>query len=196
VLCNGRIQKYATTMKTLQICGWTVDLEALRELEYRCEPTRCGKETCCGHYEVVISRRERERLTGLLEEVTRVRQASGMEEVDYPFESAGGGKASLETDEDGRCRLLFKEKGAYLCGIHAIALSHGVAPEKWKPRSCMLWPLAVSDGGRRELGVQEGAEAFPCVERVAGKRDIAPEVLEIVEAVFGKRFRRELERQA
>lgn len=181
-------------MAAVTVCGWTVDLDAVRELAYRCDPGLCGKATCCGHYEVAVTRRERERLTGLLDEVAALRSASGMDEdIDYPFESEGG-RCALETDEAGRCRFLFRSGTAYLCGVHAAALAHGVAPERWKPRSCVLWPLAVGEGAGRELGVQEGAEAFPCVQRVAGKRTIDADVWEIIEAVFGKRFRSELER--
>lgn len=174
------------------IQGILVDLDQLLRLRRSCEPIRCkDHQSCCAVYEVCVSRKEVERITGMIP--ASARYATHLKDgrsFENPFDDLGGGETALETQEDGTCLFGYRAPdGALLCSIHSAALDLGLNPYQVKPFPCTLWPLALSEGKPPVLGVQEGVERFACIRisRRPCKRFSAP-VLQTVEDCFGRAF--------
>jgi len=113
------------------------------------------------------------------------------------FEEADDGSVVLATDEDMRCVFAFRGRSSRtLCSLHAAAIEAGLDPAAHKPRSCWLWPLALSDQRPPALTVMPGAYAFPCNRRRRGRpKSLHPGIRQIILGAFGQRFLRELEEQ-
>lgn len=180
--------------KPIRIDGVKVDGYRLERIAHRHEAGRCTASTCCCRcYEVEVSEEEIVRVIGLMEEAAWWAphlKAGG--ELINPFEeddeSAG---YVLESGADGRCVFAYESgAGAMLCSLHSAALELGVDPYGLKPRSCVLWPLALSEERTPTLTVQAGAFEFPCNRRRRprpdGRLDVGIE--HIIESVFGAVF--------
>jgi len=174
-----------------------VDLSAIRSIAHHCDPAKCrGSRSCCARYEVAVTERELSAVIGMLPDAARfaphLREDGGFVDV---FEEADDGKTVLATDEDMRCVFAFRgQAGETLCSLHAAALAAALAPAAHKPRSCRLWPLALSDDRPRALTVMRDAYAFPCNRRRRGRpKGLHPGIGEIILGAFGERFLQELE---
>ncbi len=175
-----------------KVGNYRLDLEALRVLRHRYDARRCSERgCCCSTYEVVIGKRELDRITGWIPLAAQY-QPGLIEDgaLQNPFDQLERSLWSLDTDEDGTCRFAYRwADGQTRCSIHSAALEHGHDPFRTKPRSCALWPLAVSEGRHPVLSVADDAYTFPCNIR-RRRRDpvLDPTVVEVVEQAFGKKF--------
>jgi hypothetical protein len=173
-----------------------VDLRRLRQLAHACDPMTCRfTKCCCRSYEVMVDRHEISRVAGCVQDASRY--APGLTEhgglID-PIDTTEGGHC-LNTDEQGECVFAYRTKqGAIRCSIHTLALEWGKSPARIKPKACTLWPLAIHGDDPMLLSVQEDAFAFPCnTRRRPTAKSLHPGVAEIVTALFGRQFLREVE---
>jgi len=172
--------------------AYSIDVESITALRHRYDPARCSeKDCCCSTYEVVIGSKELARLAGYVPLAAKYQP--GLIEADgyaNPFDRVERTLWALDTDDDGLCRFAYKTRsGQTLCSIHSAALEAGQDPLRAKPRSCALWPLAISEGRHPVLSVAEDAYRFPCNRRRRKRSPILdPGVAELVDSVFGTSF--------
>ena len=169
-----------------------VDLRALLSLRHRFDPDACkARGCCCASYEITLRRHEMERVAGYLPLAVRHQHALA---GTNPFDPSGDGEWALDTDEDGRCVFAFVDgDGHTWCSIHRAAMELGLNPYRAKPRSCALWPLALSEDSPPLLTVMEDAWDFPCNSRRAAATELDPGVADTLEQVFGLAFLRRVQ---
>ena len=166
------------------IAGVAVDIRALAGIAHDCRPECCAERTsCCATYEVCIERDEQQKILNHI--ASAASYASAIRDGDDlldPFDWADGGLTCLQTDEDGLCVFAFDNgSGHTLCSLHAAAMDSGIRPIDAKPRSCHLWPLAVTEPPRPILTVMDDALEFPCNRRRrAGRKNLHAGIAEIV----------------
>jgi len=175
---------------------YRIDLEALKGIAHRCDPRKYRNGlSCCAYYDIELSPIEARRVIDWLPEAAKfaphLRDKDGY--ID-PIERMPGSRPTLAVDAAERCVFAYKDReGTLWCSLHSAALAHGLQPEKVKPLSCALWPLALWDEEEPHvLTVQPDAMRFPCnVARVGEGLD--PGIAEIIEGCFGRQFLREIE---
>jgi len=167
--------------------GLRVDLDSLRSIAHRCDPSLCrGLRGCCSRYEVTLGPTELSTIIGMLPEAARYVPA--LADADL-YEELDEGEFAIETDEEGRCVFAYRNHtGDTLCALHSAALRHGLDPVSVKPRSCFLWPLALTESKPPVLSIQDDAFTFPCNRRRLAKRGLDPGILAILEGLFGESF--------
>jgi len=183
-------------MESVQIGRYRVDVHALATLEHECVGDACPVHgDCCRTYEVTLSRGEMERAAGLTKACGRYAPAVAPGgEFDNPFDEGDRGRYVMDTHEDGACVFAYAgAKGGLLCSLHSAALDTNLDPVKAKPSSCTLWPLAISEGKRPAISVQDGVMGFPCNTKRRAKATLHEGVREILDALFGVTFRAKVE---
>ncbi|MCP4692642.1 MAG: DUF3109 family protein [Desulfobacterales bacterium] len=185
-------------MKTnIVIDGIEIDMEAIYSIHHECLPEKCkNSKSCCASYLVSIDENELENITGWMPEAATfcpgLKSGSGYKNV---FEEEDDDNLfSLDAADDDACVFAYlNEENQTLCSLHSAALEMGEPPAKVKPRSCTLWPLAVSDGHPTLLTIDASAFSFICNSRRTGDPDqLSPQIAEIIEDLFGKKFLDEL----
>lgn len=117
--------------------------------------------------------------------------------LDNVFEQIGTNLFRIDSDENELCIFAYTENNKILCSLHTVALNHGLPIENVKPESCLLWPLAITEGKTRKLSMHEDAMAFSCnATNKNSSQVMCPNIGLIVESVFGRRFKNDLERAA
>lgn len=149
--------------KYLKVEDYNVDIRAVTDLKYQCDPKLCrNQRCCCGVYDVWINAEEKKKISNCLPAVSN-----------YPIENRGkrvsgflrwiGAGYILRKNKEKVCSLSYRTKdGQTLCSLHSIALDQNIPPIETKPRSCVLWPLSLSGQGDKTLSVQDDAYDFPC----------------------------------
>ncbi len=178
------------------IGGYRVDLEALKSISHRCEPTHCDDGlSCCACYDVELSAMEARRMVDWLPEAAKfARHLRHQGEYIDPVERMPGAAPSIAVDAAERCVFAYRgSQGGLWCSLHSAALAHGLAPESVKPLSCSLWPLAISDEEEPPvLTLQPEATRFPCNTLRTGD-GLDSGIAEILERCFGARFLQDVE---
>lgn len=169
-----------------------VDLDSIRQLRHGFDPEKCKAiGCCCSSYEITVNRTEMTRVSGYIEAAAAFQPALLEDGVPInPFDPVEPDTWAIDTaeDDDERCIFAYTgPEGQTWCSIHSAALKMGKAPYRAKPRSCSLWPLALSEDRPPLLTVMEDAWDFPCNSRKTDPA-IDPGVAELIEAVFGKAF--------
>jgi hypothetical protein len=178
------------------IRGVRVNLASLLELQHECRPGACTlNHCCCSTYEVCITDRELQTLTGWLPYAAKfcphIKAKDGYDNI---FEELGGRLHAIDTTDDGRCLLAYVHNGSLRCSLHSAAEKTGIPPHNVKPRSCILWPLTLSSGRPPRLSVDPNAYTFACCTRRKGLgAGVSPAIIQTVRAVFGADFMRDLE---
>ena len=170
--------------------GICVDLESLIGISHQFDPDRCGKTgCCCSHYEVSLGKNEMQRLVDWQPLAAKYQPELLNSENEFPFEEDDNKQWVIEADENGTCPFAYCNKaGETLCSIHSAALDQGQNPYHIKPKSCTLWPLALSEDSPPILSVPEGILDFPCNKKKTSK-NLSRGIDELLENVFGKAFR-------
>jgi hypothetical protein len=96
----------------------------------------------------------------------------------------------IDAEEEGLCLFAYSnEKEHILCSLHSVALSLNEPPHKVKPRSCITWPLAISDQTPLLLSIADDAFNFPCNTRRRNRStSLDPNIAQIVRDIFGEQF--------
>lgn len=174
-----------------------VDLDALRAIAHACDGC-AGKprQACCSQYEICVSEDEIAKVDGFIAEAAsecaHLRSGDGYENV---FEPVDGGLYAIDADDEGCCVFAFEHDGSLRCSLHAAALRLGAPVNQAKPRSCILWPLALSSGRDKTLTVVDDAMRFHCNARRRA-RSLHPSVIEILDDVFGDEFSQAVQQAA
>lgn len=177
------------------IQGIKVDLLGLLSIRHTCRPDNCkDRKSCCQTYEVMVDSNQFSDIVGAMSGA--VKFVPGLiKEGEYvdPFEDAEGGTC-LQADEDGLCIFAFKgPSGEVLCSLHAAALEWEIEPIQAKPKSCVLWPLALVDSTPSYLTVQDDAMDFLCNSTAdIDNAKLDDEIESIIRSVFGELFLEEL----
>jgi hypothetical protein len=178
------------------IDGLYIDVVSLLGISHRFDSVRCGKNgCCCTTYEVGMEAGEMERLVDWQPLAAKYQPAlASDEEFDFPFDQDDEGKWVIETGEDATCPFSYRTAAnETFCSLHTAAMERGLNPYHVKPRSCSLWPLALSEGDPPMLTVMEGVLQFPC-NRKKTSRTLSPGIAELVESCFGESFLVQLRR--
>lgn len=175
-----------------EINGIRVDLDALFTIEHHCRPELCGVEgSCCARYEICIDPDEVSRIAGFMPEASRrapgIVSGSGLSNI---FDETEDGLLAIDRDDDDLCVLAYRAgEDRILCSLHSAALERGIEPHIVKPRCCVLWPLALGDGKKPVLSVDEDAFGFPCnTLREKPARELHPSIEKTVRSLFGPGF--------
>jgi hypothetical protein len=173
------------------IQGIKVDLVSLLSIRHDCQPVHCKeRKSCCQTYEVLVDEDQLNPIVGAMSGAQTFAPHL-VEDGAFigPFEETDGGTC-LQADEDGLCVFAFKgESDEILCSLHAAALDWGIEPIQVKPRSCVLWPLALVDSTPALLTVQGDAMEFLCNSPMENNgRHLDGEVASIIATVFGNEF--------
>jgi hypothetical protein len=172
-----------------------VDVQALAELDHRCDPRACtARRCCCSKYEVCVRPAEVTRIIGFLPHAAafrpQIRTARGYDNV---FEDLGQGLCCLDTTDDGLCVLAYKEHGCVRCSLHSAAAALGLPAHRAKPRACVLWPLALSSSRPQVLSVDPDVYGFGCATRRPAGAALCEAVVDTLECAFGAAFRKRVE---
>lgn len=106
----------------------------------------------------------------------------------------GGGEGEREGEGEGEGSGPRGCKGGRVpmtyCSLHSAALEAGLEPYEYKPRSCALWPLAMSEDTPPVLTIQDADGEFACNQlgepRLDGRLDEGIE--DLLARNFGKAF--------
>jgi hypothetical protein len=169
-----------------------IDAGAISGIAHRCDPRRCAGRSCCGSgYEVCVEEDEAARIAAALPQAAR--HAAHLADGPGPdglFREVWPGLRAIRTRGDGLCILAYPgPEGEALCSLHSAALALGQELRELKPRSCLLWPLAMTGPRPPVLSVDPGAFRFPCnSRRPAGARGLDAGVAEAVRRALGGEF--------
>ncbi|MBZ0255037.1 hypothetical protein K8I31_03185 [bacterium] len=172
-----------------------VDVAALCSINHACDSCAGHAQPfCCGHYEICISEAEIAKIDGFIAEASRdcpgLIVDGGYENVIEPVDD---GLYCIDENGDGQCVFAYAHGDEMRCGLHSAALRLNAPVPTAKPRSCILWPLAISGGRNKTLSVVDDAMAFHCnAKRRTGAKTLHPSIVEILNDVFGALFRREI----
>jgi hypothetical protein len=177
------------------IQGIKVDLVNLLSIKHDCQPVHCKqRKSCCQTYEVLVDKDQWNNITGAMSGARKFAPHL-KEDGEYiePFDDTDGGTC-LQADEDGLCVFAFKgPSDEILCSLHAAALKWEIEPIQVKPRSCVLWPLALVESTPSFLTVQGDAMEFLCnTPADTNETRLDTEVASIISTVFGREFLTEL----
>ncbi len=188
----GGDTRHATFMKPRQI---EVDISALCSINHVCDSCAGhARPFCCGQYEICISEGEIAKIDGFIAEASRdcpdLATEDGYENVIEPVDD---GLYCIDENGDGQCVFAYAHGDEMRCSLHSAALRLDAPIPTAKPRSCLLWPLAISGGRAKTLSVVDDAMTFHCnSRRRSGAKTLHPSVIEILDDVFGKPFRDEV----
>ncbi|UCE72629.1 MAG: hypothetical protein JSU99_04775 [Nitrospiraceae bacterium] len=113
--------------------------------------------------------------------------ASGFENI---FEEEEPDLFRIDAEEEGLCMFAYENENDHiLCSLHSVALHLNVPPHKVKPRSCVTWPLAITDDPPLLLSIADDAFSFPCnTSRKSISLSLDPEIAQIIRDMFGEKF--------
>lgn len=183
------------------INGINVDLEALLGVEYSCVPSACANQACCcQYYEITLTADELQTVLGMVPMAAKYAAHLDVSADELPelFEEIDDGQFALAEDEDGCCVFQYQNgDGATLCSIHSAALEHGMHPYRVKPWACSMWPLTEDEEDPPLLTLQDDALDFPCNRQTrTTRRELCPELQDIIQAMYGEDFLRQIQQAA
>ena len=170
--------------------AFSVDIDAIWGIAHCCRAELCKKMRCCCEvYDVSVTHEELSCIIGMVEAgkgfYAGLNSHSRCQEF---FEEGEGGVFSIAADENMRCVLAYRSRHGLRCYLHSVALRLKLNPYRTKPQACAIWPLAVSDGRRPALGVQESAFSFPCNRRRPACGALDEGIEQIIRETFGETF--------
>ena len=176
-----------------------MEIEAIYSISHNCQREFCRKDRCCcSSYEVCIDTTELSTIIGCLPEAAKfsphLNFGSGFQNV---FEELGPNTFAIDTHEEGLCIFAyFVEDDSILCSLHSAALSLGLPPHKVKPKSCVLWPLSITEDYPIILSVDETALYFACnTPKNAYDSSLCSTIARIIRNVFGEPFLEKLRKK-
>ncbi len=101
---------------------------------------------------------------------------------------------SIDDDDFGVCVFAYRGgKEETLCSLHSTAIEMDYQPEEVKPKDCVLWPLALSEGAPLCLTIDDDAFLFPCNRSRATEAAVLdPGIASIIKTLYGNDFLEEI----
>jgi len=181
------------------IDGLEVDMEALYSITHNCKPGTCRKsECCCSRYDICIDKDELPKVLSFMSDASRF-SSELKENSEYLniFDETEDNLMMIDGDDNGLCVFAFPDDNDHiLCSLHTVALGHGLLPHEVKPRSCVTWPLAVTDQKPTMLSVSDDALEFPCNSINSRTDTLDPNISSIIKEIFGIEFLKRLQCRA
>jgi hypothetical protein len=114
------------------------------------------------------------------------RHSPTLDPHDNVFEELSPTLFCIDTNEEGLCAFAYFKETRILCSLHAAAAASGIPFKKAKPQSCLLWPLALSEGPKKTLSLQDDAFEYRCNKRSRkGSFSLSPAIAKNIEWAFG-----------
>lgn len=172
-----------------------VDIPAVCSIVHDCDMSCVNPKRCCACYEITVNRRELQNIVDYIPDAAELCPTLKPEDdFDNVFEPAGGSLYSLDTHDDGTCVLAYRKGRKVLCSLHTIAVNRKITLGKIKPMYCLLWPLAITDGKKSVLSIQDDAFDFICNKRNTGDEfSLCPSIAENIEWAFGGKVRKKIQ---
>jgi hypothetical protein len=163
-------------------------------MTHNCIGCQGDTKCCCSSYEVSISSSELTKIIGCIPDAAKfcphLKSHNGYENV---FEQIGLNLFRIDTAANGLCVFAYSKDNKTLCSLHSVSINLGVSVHQVKPKTCLIWPLAISEGKRGILSMHEDALEFRCnAQNHNDSLSLCPNIGRIVESAFGQRFRCEL----
>ena len=204
----------------LQLGNVGVDVNNLILRRFRCDTHVCaipcrirGRASCCIELCATVTHREQNRLRkhwkGLKE--IMVSHDPTFEEVEFNdlFEV----DTDFSTDfakRDGQCIFAYDlEDESFLCGIHSYCLQNNIDIMTFKPLTCLMFPLVVteldhdnfilsvySQDNKDLVGFDENPGRFACLRQGADGPPAYTSLKEPIVATFGEKFYERLHKEA
>jgi hypothetical protein len=167
-----------------------VDVAGICSILHTCDGCVNASRRCCSWYEVTLSGKEVRCIDGCIPLAARysptLTSPDGYENV---FEQTSRDHYSIDTTEDGVCAFAYFKGTRILCSLHSAAIKERIPFDQAKPQSCLLWPLAISDGMTPTLSVQDDAFEFHCNARSEETSfSLSPSIAMNIEWAFGREF--------
>ncbi|MBC8413431.1 MAG: hypothetical protein ISR96_03360 [Nitrospira sp.] len=178
-------------MQYINIDNIEIDIEALRSIDHTCQPGLCKKDQCCcSRYEICIDPDELQKIISYMPEASEyapdLKEGSGYANI---FTETEDDLLTIDMDDQDFCCFTYSGgKNEFFCSLHTIALNSGLPPIEVKPRSCVTWPLAITDEKPVLLSITEDAFEFPCNSPRSDNSSIHPNIEAIICDVFGEKF--------
>lgn len=174
-----------------------INLASILSMDHACQGCTRVETCCCARYEVCVDAKELNRIIQVLPEVVKLcphlRTAGGYDNV---FDEVEPGIYAIDTTESGLCIFAFVSDHRIRCSLHTVGLTLGIPLAQVKPKACLLWPLAFSEGDTA-LSLEEDALSFRCNSRRRNpSRRLSPALGEAIGLVYGNDLRAELEKKA
>ena len=176
-----------------------VDMESLYSIAHKCTPGTCEKrECCCSRYDICIDKDELQKVMSYIPDASRfsseLKENSAYLNV---FDETEDNLMMIDADDNGLCVFAFPDDNDHiLCSLHTVALGHGLLPHEVKPRSCVTWPLAITDRKPTMLSVSDDALDFPCNSINTQTGTLDSNISGIIEDIFGIDFLTEVKEKA
>ena len=173
-----------------------VDLSSLLSIAHSCTPEICSSvESCCSSFQVCVDGNEMQQITGYMPMASCY--AKGLKsdnEYINVFEDIEPDLFSIDEDDSGVCIFAYHgRKNETLCSLHSIAIEMNYQPGEVKPKDCMLWPLALSEGDPLCLTIDDDAFLFPCNRsRGTEAATLDPGIASIIKTLYGDGFLEEI----
>ena len=175
-----------------------IDIAGICSIDHKCNGCRESSKKCCSIYDVTINRQEMENIIDYLPFAAHfcinLKKDGHYLNV---FDEISDNLYSIDTNEDGTCSFAYFESGKIVCALHTAADELGIAVQKVKPKSCLLWPLAVFEGEPEILSIQDDIFEFSCITKKKTETlCLSPSIADSIEKVYGRNLRISLQEAA
>jgi hypothetical protein len=175
-----------------------IDIAGICSVHHKCMGCKGESIKCCSSYEVTISSKEMQNIIGYMpyaiEFCPHLRSRHSYKNV---FEDVSRDLYSIDTNDEGMCVFAYFDQDRIACSLHAAAEKVGIAFQKIKPESCLLWPLAIFEGESTILSIHDEVFEFSCNKRNTKESlSFCPSIVDNIEKVFGVEFMNDLQSAA
>ncbi|MEN8262486.1 MAG: hypothetical protein ABFR82_03395 [Nitrospirota bacterium] len=173
-----------------------VDVSSLLSIVHSCTPEICSSdESCCGSFQVCVDGNELQQITGCMPMAAGYSEGlKSDDEYLNVFEKIEQDLFSIDDDDSGVCVFAYRGgKEETLCSLHSTAIEMDYQPEEVKPKDCVLWPLALSEGDPLCLTIDDDAFLFQCNRSRSTEAAILdPGIASIIKTLYGNDFLEEI----
>ncbi|MFC1890914.1 DUF3109 family protein [Thermodesulfobacteriota bacterium] len=169
-----------------------IDMDEIYSVTHECNQDFCkGSICCCSCYEICIDNNEITTITDWIPEAAKFSACLNTDlDFDNIFDQIKRDLYSIDREDKGLCVFAYiNPDQKTFCSLHSAALKYDIPPHEVKPRSCTLWPLALTEDLPLRLSIDDDAFSFPCNSRRAtDKNTLCNSIGDIICQVFGEDF--------